>query len=286
MSRVLTLCSILFGSIFGEPGMYQTRSELSEMSCLAEWPNLIIRTTESIRNGAVFLDSVDIASPQQCDALCCENSDCNVAILTKFNQCFLFSCIDMKEGKFVCTFSQNPNFKTYVKVTQILQYYAAHNLDSVQSNATVEHDKQNVAETKEEDGECPRLFWTCDNQVDCIPAWHVCDASPDCPDGSDERECPTDIDQNPDPQAELHVLKDVGESVEEKAQEEIKNEKKKTGIQVILPLCLGLLLMILAWIAVYLRYRQARHRAGLTSASQYKPLPKEDSDYLINGMYM
>ena len=34
----------------------------------------------------------------------------------------------------------------------------------MQSNATVEHDKQNVAETKEEDGECPRLFWTCDNQ--------------------------------------------------------------------------------------------------------------------------
>ena len=64
MSKVLTLWSILFGSIFGEPGMYQTRSELSEMSCLAEWPNLIIRTTESIRNGAVFLDSVDIASPQ------------------------------------------------------------------------------------------------------------------------------------------------------------------------------------------------------------------------------
>ena len=30
----------------------------------------------------------------------------------------------------------------------------------------------------------------------------------------------------------MHVLKDVGESVEEKAQEEIKNEKKKTGIQV------------------------------------------------------
>ena len=62
MSKVLTLWPILFGSIFGEPGMYQTRSELSEMSCLAEWPNLIIRTTESIRNGAVFLDSVDNAN--------------------------------------------------------------------------------------------------------------------------------------------------------------------------------------------------------------------------------
>jgi len=87
-------------------------------------------------------------------------------------------------------------------------------------------------------------------------------------------------------QAELHVLNSVGESIEENAQETILNEKKKTGVQVILPLCLGLLLMGLAWIAVYLRYRQARHRAGLTSASQYKPLPKEDSDYLINGMYM
>ena len=56
-------------------------------------------------------------------------------------------------------------------------------------------------------------------------------------------------------------------------------------MQVILPLCLGLLLMCLAWIAIYIRYRQARHQAGL-GVSQYKELPKEDSDYLINGMYM
>ena len=68
---------------------------------------------------------------------------------------------------------------------------------------------------------------------------------------------------------------------------------------------------------VYLRYRQARHLAGLGTCcncnfdrlsnrifarlsffthrfqhrlnkgqSQYKQLPKEDTDYLVNGMYM
>ena len=179
---------------------------------------------------------------KQCDSMCCENSDCNVAILTKFQQCFLFSCIDMREGKFVCTFSQNPNFKTYVKVTQvsskpqdqyiisllnpdpeikvlillwlvgfpwyikcqsksskniyiwhsfnifpqsgeitpevilhfqILQYYAEHNLESVKSNSTVEQDKNSVVEAKEEDGECPRLSWTCDNKGNVKTSWYL-----------------------------------------------------------------------------------------------------------------
>ena len=42
-----------------------------------------------------------------------------MAVLSRFNQCFLFNCISAIEEKFVCTFSQNPNFKTFVKVTQV-----------------------------------------------------------------------------------------------------------------------------------------------------------------------
>lgn len=34
------------------------------------------------------------------------------------------------------------------------------------------------------------------------------------------------------PQAELHVLNSVGESIEDAAQKTIKDEKKKTGVQV------------------------------------------------------
>lgn len=41
-----------------------------------------------------------------------------------------------------------------------------------------------------DDGSCKRLDWMCDNKIDCIPAWHVCDRAPDCPDKSDELECP------------------------------------------------------------------------------------------------
>ena len=81
-------------------------------------------------------------------------------------------------------------------------------------------------------------------------------------------------------------------------------------LQIILPLSLGLILLALALVMVYLRYRQARHLAGLgiwfdlvfdrklnrkwnirylepfKGQSQYKQLPKEDTDYLVNGMYM
>jgi len=61
----------------------------------------------------------------------------------------------------------------------------------------------------------------------------------------------------------LHVLNTVGESIQAEAQEQIKKEKQKTGVQIILPLSLGLILLALALVMVYLRYRQARHLAGL-----------------------
>jgi len=137
-----------------------------------------------------------------------------------------------------------------------------------------------------DDGSCKRLDWMCDNKIDCIPAWHVCDRAPDCPDKSDELECP-DLNAKIEnaPETELHVLNTVGESIQAEAQEQIKKEKQKTGVQIILPLSLGLILLALALVMVYLRYRQARHLAGL-GQSQYKQLPKEDTDYLVNGMYM
>lgn len=114
----------------------------------------------------------------------------------------------------------------------------------------------------------------------------MCDATPDCPDNSDELNCPQDnIETKAAPETELHVLDTVGESIEADAQEKIKLEKQKTGVQIILPLSLGLILLTLALVMVYLRYRQARHLAGL-GQSQYKQLPKEDTDYLVNGMYM
>ena len=47
----------------------------------------------------------------------------------------------------------------------------------------------------DENGECNRLSWKCDDAIHCVPAWHVCDATPDCPDKSDEVGCPQDNPQ-------------------------------------------------------------------------------------------
>lgn len=76
----------------------------------------------------------------------------------------------------------------------------------------------------------------------------MCDGTEDCPDQSDELDCPASDTISQDQginstkwkrrkwdffkAQELHVLKDVGESFEESAQTKIDEEKKKTGVQV------------------------------------------------------
>ncbi|CAG5083072.1 Oidioi.mRNA.OKI2018_I69.PAR.g10271.t1.cds [Oikopleura dioica] len=286
MRCILALLSSLVLCQFAD---LETRGGDEDSMCLQEWPKLIIRAAESIKEGATFLKTVESSSRDDCDSRCCGNKACNVAVYTKFGQCFLFDCLNNDAEDFVCTFEQHTSFNTLVKTPAILNAYARwglqHSAEQIVNSSTKSVHKDIVADVDDEGG-CSRLAWQCDNKVNCIPAWHVCDGTEDCPDKSDELNCPA-TDTIPQDQAqELHVLKDVGESFEESAQTKIEEEKKKTGIQIILPLCLGLLLLLLALIAVYIRYRQARHKAGLCSKSQYKQLPKEDSDYLINGMYM
>ena len=76
----------------------------------------------------------------------------------------------------------------------------------------------------------------------------MCDGTEDCPDQSDELDCPASDTISQDQginstkwkrgkwdffkAQELHVLRDVGESFEESAQTKIDEEKKKTGVQV------------------------------------------------------
>lgn len=262
---------------------------MPKMGCLEEWPKLIIRAAESIKDGATFLNTVESSSREDCDKRCCGDKDCNVAVYTNFASCFLFDCINDIAEEFVCTFTQHNSFNTLVKVPAVLNAYAKwglkHSADHILNVSTVDEHKPSVSTKTNDEGTCSRLGWQCDNKENCIPAWHVCDGTEDCPDLSDEHNCPT-TDSLPDQAQELHILKDVGESFEDAAQKTILDEKMKTSVQIILPLCLGLLILLLALIAVYIRYRQARHKAGLCSKSQYKSLPKEDADYLINGMYM
>jgi len=269
----------------------ETRGGIDDSMCLQEWPKLIIRAAESIKEGATFLKTVESSSREDCDSRCCGTKNCNVGVYGKFGQCFLFDCLNNDAEDFVCTFEQHASYNTLVKTPVILNAYARwglkHSAEQIVNASTKDvHNKDIVGDVNDEGG-CPRLAWQCDNKINCIPAWNVCDGTEDCPDQSDELDCPASDTISQDQAQELHVLRDVGESFEESAQTKIDEEKKKTGVQIILPLCLGLLLLILALIAVYIRYRQARHKAGLCSKSQYKQLPKQDdSDYLINGMYM
>ena len=106
------------------------------------------------------------------------------------------------------------------------------------------------------------IIYTLQNmikQTHCIPAWHVCDSANDCPDKSDEKDCPDLSEKSANPneaqesggrktksvlgqtqfrcltpeiKTELKIIDSVGETIEAEAQEQIKKEKQKTGVQV------------------------------------------------------
>ena len=54
------LIEILFSNTLLVSAQYGGLTERSEKTCLSVWPGLIIRTTESIANGAEFINRVDV----------------------------------------------------------------------------------------------------------------------------------------------------------------------------------------------------------------------------------
>ena len=128
-----------------------------------------------------------------------------MAIVSQLHQCFLFNCMT-KHNMFACTFQENINFDTMVKLSQVLEQWSNdEEVSSLKNSSTQVHDrvheKGTISENHEiyvladENGECNRLSWKCDDAIHCVPAWHVCDATPDCPDKSDEVGCPQDNPQ-------------------------------------------------------------------------------------------
>ena len=99
----------------------------TENSCNTEFEkmdNQIIRTNDSIDNGATFLQALhDITSASRCEEECCSFSTnrtgpvlkCNVAIYQIHKRdnkpnCFLFDCYNKKTGNFSCFFTPIDGF--------------------------------------------------------------------------------------------------------------------------------------------------------------------------------
>ena len=85
-----------------------------------------------------------------------------MAIYSEFQQCYLFNCIG-PDKKFACTFQENVYHSTFVKLSQVLEYYGGgESAQSLRNDSISEtHDVHYKANTE---GECERLDWTCDDK--------------------------------------------------------------------------------------------------------------------------
>uniref|UniRef100_H2ZBX2 MANSC domain-containing protein n=1 Tax=Ciona savignyi TaxID=51511 RepID=H2ZBX2_CIOSA len=110
------------------------KSDSNSDSCsnkFLENKNKIIRTEESIQNGAKFLKaSTKQMSAESCKQLCCDYTDpnnqhtCDLSVIQLSGGgggkpcCFLFSCTNHSTGKFNCLFSNHDGYNTYRKTLE------------------------------------------------------------------------------------------------------------------------------------------------------------------------
>lgn len=160
---------------------------------------------------------------------------------------------------------------------------------------------------------CSRLMWQCDNG-DCIKVTNVCNGIPNCRDGSDEEGCDVLNDGKIQKSSTFPLSKDIlssplissstqtthssrptesttqstaaplRESPELDPRDSNKGVIGRTEPQkgAVLPLALGLSVTICVLVMVVCRFQLLKRKARRRG----KPLSMEESDYLINGMYL
>uniref|UniRef100_A0A1B0CDC5 MANSC domain-containing protein n=2 Tax=Lutzomyia longipalpis TaxID=7200 RepID=A0A1B0CDC5_LUTLO len=134
----------------------------------------IIRTKESLKLKAVFLDETEVLNNQECANLCCDTENCDVFIFEEKvkGTCFLFQCGPPED--FRCKFTRHANYTSAVmspmrQPEQQTSPPLAH--PAVPSVGLSQHEMELVRE--------------------CLAVYNACDGIPQCEDGSDEGpECP------------------------------------------------------------------------------------------------
>uniref|UniRef100_A0A1B0CZD3 Uncharacterized protein n=1 Tax=Phlebotomus papatasi TaxID=29031 RepID=A0A1B0CZD3_PHLPP len=74
----------------------------------------IIRTKESLKLKAIFLDETEVVNNQECATLCCDTENCDVFIFEEKvkGTCFLFQCGPPED--FRCKFTRHANYTSAV----------------------------------------------------------------------------------------------------------------------------------------------------------------------------
>ncbi|XP_055309606.1 uncharacterized protein LOC129573258 [Sitodiplosis mosellana] len=192
-------------------------------SCLGKFDiknDMIIKTEESTKLGAKFLESADALTKVECLHLCCETENCDVFVYEEKGQgeCFLFHCGPAQN--FRCKFSKHANYTSAIfsvekkvpaqsvalkKVNNAAMVTLSQNEIELKSlkrksgdavsaklpsnDATVAVETTTIkaiaVPMKNATMHCSRFQFQC-HSGDCIAVYNACDGIPQCDDGSDE----------------------------------------------------------------------------------------------------
>jgi len=114
MARKYILWSIILASLFQAVFLDQN----SKCPHIKVQKDQIIRTKESLENGAKYLARISVDSAKECHSFCCQRDSCNLAMLSYKNDslgqlvrsCYLFDCGQPSK----CTFSSYKHYATIV----------------------------------------------------------------------------------------------------------------------------------------------------------------------------
>lgn len=93
--------------------------------------DFVLDVDESVKEGATFLSSPQVSRPEDCVLACCNDPNCNLALMehggdTK-SMCFIFNCL-YKQKK-VCRFVRKNGFSNYVLISVFKDYLEQKNSD-------------------------------------------------------------------------------------------------------------------------------------------------------------
>lgn len=80
--------------------------------------DFVLKTNESVKEGATFLGSPQVSRPEDCVMACCKDPNCNLALMEEagdsstINTCFIFNCL--YKQKRVCQFVKKPRYSNYL----------------------------------------------------------------------------------------------------------------------------------------------------------------------------
>ncbi|XP_050538081.1 uncharacterized protein LOC126903714 [Daktulosphaira vitifoliae] len=177
----------------------------------------IIRTKDSLKLGAKFIDAIEQHNQLECLELCCRTVKCDVFVFEQKSPgtCYLFEC--GLSDDFKCKFTTHTNYSSAVMAfrpatelenqIKLTQNEHEHELTQLKkpiilSSTTLpvvlplnkETEMTIPLDKHSQRPHCSRYQFECKNSGECIAIYNACDGIPQCSDGSDEAielACPT-----------------------------------------------------------------------------------------------